>query len=288
MSISFNDKVAIVTGAGGGLGRCHAIELARLGAKVVVNDLGGTMDGSGGSSEAAESVVAEIKTIGGEAIANGGSVSDRAGAQSMVDDAMNAWGRVDVLINNAGILRDKSFSKMTLDDFEMVVNVHLLGAAYCSHAVWPIMREQNYGRILMTTSPSGLYGNFGQTNYGAAKMGQVGLMNSMKIEGAKNNIHTNSIAPVAATRMTENLMPEEVLEKLGPELVTPAAIFLVSEDAPNGVILQAQGGQYSLAAVVENSGVNLGVDATADDVAASYEAIVDMAEVKTRGMLQLS
>lgn len=288
MSISFNSQVAIVTGAGGGLGRCHALELARLGAKVVVNDLGGAMDGSGGSSEAAESVVAEIKAIGGEAIANGGSVSDRSGAQSMVDDAMNAWGRVDVLINNAGILRDKSFSKMTLDDFEMVVNVHLLGAAYCSHAVWPIMREQNYGRILMTTSPSGLYGNFGQTNYGAAKMGQVGLMNSMKIEGAKNNIHTNSIAPVAATRMTENLMPEEVLEKLGPELVTPAAIFLVSEDAPNGVILQAQGGQYSLAAVVENSGVNLGVEATADDVAASYEAIVDMAEVKTRGMLQLS
>ena len=288
MSISFADQVAIVTGAGGGLGRCHALELARRGAKVVINDLGGTMDGSGGSSDAAEAVVAEIKAMGGEAIANGGSVSDRAGAQSMVDDAINAWGRVDVLINNAGILRDKSFSKMTLDDFEMVVNVHLMGAAYCSHAVWPIMREQNYGRILMTTSPSGLYGNFGQTNYGAAKMGQVGLMNSMKIEGAKNNIHTNSIAPVAATRMTENLMPEEVLEKLGPELVTPAAIFLVSEEAPNGVILQAQGGQYSLAAVVENNGVNLGVDATADDVASSYEAIVDMAEVKTRGMLQLN
>ena len=288
MSISFADQVAIVTGAGGGLGRCHALELARRGAKVVINDLGGTMDGSGGSSDAAEAVVAEIKAMGGEAIANGGSVSDRAGAQSMVDDAMNAWGRVDVLINNAGILRDKSFSKMTLDDFEMVVNVHLMGAAYCSHAVWPIMRAQNYGRILMTTSPSGLYGNFGQTNYGAAKMGQVGLMNSMKIEGAKNNIHTNSIAPVAATRMTENLMPEEVLEKLGPELVTPAAIFLASEEAPNGVILQAQGGQYSLAAVVENSGVNLGVDATVDDVASSYEAIVDMAEVKTRGMLQLN
>ena len=288
MSISFVDQVAIVTGAGGGLGRSHALGLARRGAKVVVNDLGGSMDGSGGSSEAAESVVAEIKALGGEAIASGGSVSDRAGAQSMVDDAMNAWGRVDVLINNAGILRDKSFSKMTLDDFEMVVNVHLLGAAYCSHAVWPIMREQNYGRILMTTSPSGLYGNFGQTNYGAAKMGQVGLMNSMKIEGAKNNIHTNSIAPVAATRMTENLMPEAVLEKIGPELVTPAAIFLVSEDAPNGVILQAQGGQFSLAAVVENNGVDLGVDATADDVASRYEAIVDMAQVKTRGMLQLS
>lgn len=287
MSISFTDQVAIVTGAGGGLGRCHALELARRGAKVVVNDLGGSMDGSGGSSDAAEVVVAEIRAMGGEAIANGGSVSDRAGAQSMVEDAMNAWGRVDVLINNAGILRDKSFSKMTLDDFEMVVNVHLLGAAYCSHAVWPIMREQNYGRILMTTSPSGLYGNFGQTNYGAAKLGQVGLMNSMKIEGAKNNIHTNSIAPVAATRMTENLIPEEALAKLGPELVTPAAIFLVSEDAPNGVILQAQGGRFSLAAVVENNGLKLGVNATADDIAANYEAIVDMAELKTRGMLQL-
>ena len=278
MSISFNDKVAIVTGAGGGLGRCHALELARRGAKVVVNDLGGTMDGSGGSTEAAESVVAEIKTIGGEAIANGGSVSDRAGAQSMVDDAMNAWGRVDVLINNAGILRDKSFSKMTLDDFEMVVNVHLLGAAYCSHAVWPIMREQNYGRILMTTSPSGLYGNFGQTNYGAAKMGQVGLMNSMKIEGAKNNIHTNSIAPVAATRMTENLMPEEVLEKLGPELVTPAAIFLVSEDAPNGKVIQAGGGRFSTCAVFNNADLEMGIDAEFEDLMARKEDLLDMSQ----------
>ena len=288
MTISFADQVAIVTGAGGGLGRCHALELARRGAKVVVNDLGGAMDGSGGSSEAAEAVVAEIKAMGGEALANGGSVSDRAGAQSMVDDAMNAWGRVDVLINNAVILRDKSFSKMTLDDFDMVVNVHLLGAAYCSHAVWPIMREQNYGRILMTTSPTGLYGNFGQTNYGAAKLGQVGLMNSLKIEGAKNNIHTNTIAPVAATRMTENLMPEEVLDKLGPELVTPAAIFLVSESAPNGVILQAQGGKFSLAGIFENEGVNIGVDATVDDIAENYEAIVDMADLKPRGMLQLN
>ncbi|MEC7107118.1 MAG: SDR family oxidoreductase [Pseudomonadota bacterium] len=288
MTISFADQVAIVTGAGGGLGRCHALELARRGAKVVVNDLGGAMDGSGGSSEAAEAVVAEIKAMGGEAVANGGSVSDRAGAQSMVDDAMNAWGRVDVLINNAGILRDKSFSKMTLDDFDMVINVHLLGAAYCSHAVWPIMREQNYGRILMTTSPTGLYGNFGQTNYGAAKLGQVGLMNSLKIEGAKNNIYTNTIAPVAATRMTENLMPEEVLDKLGPELVTPAALFLVSESAPNGVILQAQGGNFSLAGIFENAGVNLGVEATVDDIAENYEAIVDMADLKPRGMLQLN
>ena len=288
MTVSFADQVAIVTGAGGGLGRCHALELARRGAKVVVNDLGGAMDGSGGSSAAAEAVVAEIEAMGGDALANGGSVSDRAGAQSMVDDAMNAWGRVDVLINNDGILRDKSFSKMTLDDFDMVINVHLLGAAYCSHAVWPIMREQNYGRILMTTSPTGLYGNFGQTNYGAAKLGQVGLMNSLKIEGAKNNIHTNTIAPVAATRMTENLMPEEVLEKLGPELVTPAALFLVSSDAPNGVILQAQGGTFSLAGVFENDGVNIGVDATVEDIAANYESIVDMSALKPRGMLQLN
>ncbi|HBF63156.1 MAG TPA: hypothetical protein DDZ32_08255 [Gammaproteobacteria bacterium] len=288
MTVSFADQVAIVTGAGGGLGRCHALELARRGAKVVVNDLGGAMDGSGGSSAAAEAVVAEIKAMGGEALANGGSVSDRAGAQSMVDDAMNAWGRVDVLINNAGILRDKSFSKMTLDDFDMVVNVHLLGAAYCSHAVWPVMREQNYGRILMTTSPTGLYGNFGQTNYGAAKLGQVGLMNSLKIEGAKNNIHTNTIAPVAATRMTENLMPDEVLQKLGPELVTPAALFLVSTDAPNGVILQAQGGTFSLAGIFENDGVNIGVDATVEDIAANYETIVDMSALKPRGMLQLN
>ena len=245
------------------------------------------MDGSGGSSAAAEAVVAEIKAMGGEALANGGSVSDRAGAQSMVDDAMNAWGRVDVLINNAGILRDKSFSKMTLDDFDMVVNVHLLGAAYCSHAVWPVMREQNYGRILMTTSPTGLYGNFGQTNYGAAKLGQVGLMNSLKIEGAKNNIHTNTIAPVAATRMTENLMPDEVLQKLGPELVTPAALFLVSTDAPNGVILQAQGGTFSLAGIFENDGVNIGVDATVEDIAANYETIVDMSALKPLSLIHI-
>ncbi|MEM7080277.1 MAG: SDR family NAD(P)-dependent oxidoreductase [Pseudomonadota bacterium] len=288
MSISFEGQVAIFTGAGGGLGRCHALELAKRGAKVVVNDLGGAMDGTGGSSEAAEAVVAEIKAAGGEALANGGSVSDRAGVKSMVDDAMNAWGRIDVLINNAGILRDKSFAKMTLDDFAMVMDVHLMGAAYCSHAVWPIMREQNYGRILMTTSPTGLYGNFGQANYGAAKLAQVGLMHTLKIEGAKNNIHTNTIAPVAATRMTEDLIPEAAQANLGPELVTPAAIFLVSEAAPNGVIIQAQGGQYSLACIVENEGVNLGADADADDVAANYEQISDLTGAKPRGMLQLN
>ena len=287
MTISFTDQVAIVTGAGGGLGRCHALELAKRGAKVVVNDLGGAMDGTGGSSEAAEGVVAEIKAAGGEAIANGGSVSDRAGAKSMVDDAMNAWGRVDVLINNAGILRDKSFAKMTLEDFALVMDVHLNGAVNVTHAVWPIMREQNYGRILMTTSPTGLYGNFGQTNYGAAKLAQVGFMHSLKIEGAKNNIHTNTIAPVAATRMTEDLIPEAAQEKLGPELVTPAAIFLVSENSPNGVIIQAQGGTFSMACIVENEGVNLGIEADADDIADSYDKISDLSVVKPRNMLQL-
>ena len=288
MSISFEDQVAIVTGAGGGLGRSHALELARRGAKVVVNDLGGAMDGTGGSSEAAEKVVSEIKELGGEAISNGGSVSDRTGAKSMVDDAMECWGRVDILINNAGILRDKSFSKIELDDFQMVVDVHLMGAVYCTHAVWPIMREQNYGRILMTTSPTGLYGNFGQTNYGAAKLAQVGFMNSLKIEGAKNNVHTNTIAPIAATRMTESLIPEAVHSKLAPESVTPAALFLVSSEAPNGVIMQAEGGRFSVASIVENTGAQLGVDATPEDIAANYDMISDLEGAKPKGMMQIN
>ncbi len=287
MTYSFEDKVAIVTGPGGGLGRCHALELAKRGCKVVVNDLGGTLDGTGGSSDAADGVVDEIKAAGGEAIANGGSVADRQGAKSMVQDAMDAWGRVDILINNAGILRDKSFAKMEMDDFQIVIDVHLMGAANVTREVFPIMREQNYGRVVMTTSPTGLYGNFGQTNYGAAKLGQVGFMHSLKIEGAKYNVHTNTIAPVAATRMTEDLMPEEVAKALGPELVTPAVIYLCSEDAPNGVIIQAQGGQYSMACIVENQGVNLGLDATAEDIADNYEKISDLTDAKPRGMLQL-
>ena len=288
MSISFEGRVAIVTGAGGGLGRSHSLELARRGAIVVVNDLGGEMDGTGGSSHAAEKVVSEIKAAGGEAISNGGSVSDRNGAKSMVEDAMSAWGRVDVLINNAGILRDKSFSKIELDDFQIVVDVHLMGAVYCTHAVWPIMREQNYGRILMTTSPTGLYGNFGQTNYGAAKLAQVGFMNSLKIEGAKNNVHTNTIAPIAATRMTESLIPEEVQSKLAPESVTPAALFLVSEDAPNGVIMQAEGGRFSVASIVENTGADLGADATPEDVESNFDMISDLEGAKPKGMMQIS
>lgn len=287
MTYRFDGKVAIVTGAGGGLGRCHALELARRGCKVVVNDLGGAVDGTGGSSEAAAKVVAEIEAAGGEAIANGGSVSDRAGAQSMVDAAVQRWGRVDVLINNAGVLRDKSFHKMELDDFQFVLDVHLMGTVNVTRAAWPIMREQNYGRILVTSSPSGLYGNFGQANYGSAKLGLVGLMNTLKIEGARYNIRTNTIAPVAATRMTENLMPKEALAELAPELVTPAAVYLCTEDAPNGVVLQAQGGKFSVACIVENAGMELGAEATAEDIGANFERIADLTGAKPRSNLDL-
>ena len=287
MTYRFDGKVAIVTGAGGGLGRCHALELARRGCKVVVNDLGGAVDGTGGSSQAAAKVVAEIAAAGGEAIANGGSVSDRAGAQSMVADAMDRWGRVDVLINNAGVLRDKSFHKMELDDYQFVLDVHLMGSVNVTRAAWPIMREQNYGRILVTSSPSGLYGNFGQANYGSAKLGLVGLMNTLKIEGARYNIRTNTIAPVAATRMTENLMPKEALADLAPELVTPAAVYLCTEDAPNGVVLQAQGGKFSIACIVENAGMELGAKATAEDIGANFERIADLTGAKPRGSLDL-
>ena len=287
MAYRFDGKVAIVTGAGGGLGRCHALELARRGCKVVVNDLGGAVDGTGGGSEAAAEVVAEIEAAGGEAIANGGSVSDRAGAQSMVGAAVERWGRVDILINNAGVLRDKSFHKMELDDFRFVLDVHLMGSVNVTRAAWPIMREQNYGRIVVTSSPSGLYGNFGQANYGAAKLGLVGLMNTLKIEGARHNIRTNTIAPVAATRMTENLMPKEALANLAPELVTPGVVYLCTEDAPNGVVLQAQGGKFSIACIVENAGVELGAAATADDIGANFERIADLAGAKPRGNLDL-
>ena len=257
--IRFDDKVAIVTGAGGGLGRQHALELARRGAKVVVNDLGGAVDGSGGGSDAANKVVDEIKAFGGEAIANGSSVTDDAGVALMVKQAMDAWGRVDILIANAGVLRDKTFAKMEIPDFEFVLGVHLMGTVKPAKAVWEIMREQNYGRIVVTTSSSGLYGNFGQSNYGAAKLAVIGFMNTLKLEGQKNNIHVNAIAPVAATRMTENLgMPPEIFDRLKPEYVTPGVVFLCSEEAPTGCILTAGAGAFALARIVETEGVYLG------------------------------
>jgi NAD(P)-dependent dehydrogenase (short-subunit alcohol dehydrogenase family) len=277
MTISFKDKVAIVTGAGAGLGKQHALELARRGAKVVINDLGGSVDGSGGSSEAANSVVAEIKAAGGQAIANGASVADKKGVEGLVKATLDAFGRIDILINNAGILRDKSFKKMELADFELVLSVHLLGSAYCTRAVWPIMLDQNYGRIVMTTSSSGLYGNFGQANYGAAKLGLVGLMNTLKIEGQKNNVKVNTIAPVAATRMTENLgFPEQVFNRLKPELVTPAVLYLCSDDAPTGTIVEAGAGYYSKVQIVEGKGVKLGDNVSVEDIASHWEKISDM------------
>jgi len=276
-NIGFEGKVAIVTGAGGGLGRQHALELARRGAKVVVNDLGGSMDGSGGSSDAAKKVVEEIKALGGEAIANGSSVTDDAGVALMVKDAMDAWGRIDILIANAGVLRDKSFSKMEIADFEFVMNVHVMGTVKPTKAVWEIMKAQNYGRIIVTTSSTGLYGNFGQANYGAAKLGLVGFMNTMKIEGQKNNVHVNAISPVAATRMTENLgMPAEVLAKLAPEAVTPGVIYLCSEEAPTGVILTAGAGVFSVARIYETEGVHLAGQAlSAEGVRDHWAQIAD-------------
>src|SRR6476660_6917195 len=232
MALDFSGRVAIVTGAGGGLGREHALALAARGAKVLVNDLGGAVDGSGGSATAAQKVVDEIRAAGGEALANGASVTDFAAVQAMVQQAVDAWGQVDILVNNAGILRDKSFAKMELADFRLVLDVHLMGAVHCSKAVWDTMRAQNYGRIVMTTSSSGLYGNFGQANCGAAKMALVGLMQTLSIEGAKNDMRVNCLAPTAATRMTENLMPEAVLKLLVPGAVTPGLLALVAEDAP--------------------------------------------------------
>ncbi len=276
MTISFANRVAIVTGAGGGLGRAYALDLARRGAKVVVNDLGGARDGSGASLSAAQSVVDEIVAMGGEAMANGASVTDAAAVDKMVAVVKERWGRVDILVNNAGILKDKTFAKMSVDDFRAVLEVHLMGSVICTKAVWEIMREQAYGRILMTTSSTGLYGNFGQANYGAAKLGLVGLMKTLAIEGAKYNVRCNTIAPLAATRMTEDLMPPALLEKMGPETVVPAAVYLVSDDAPTGAIINAGGGGFERAHVTLTRGIHVGADAmTAETIAERFAEISD-------------
>ncbi|WOB07628.1 SDR family NAD(P)-dependent oxidoreductase [Piscinibacter gummiphilus] len=264
MSISFDGRVAIVTGAGGGLGREHALALAQRGAKVVVNDLG----------PGAQTVADEIKAAGGQAIAVSCSVTDFDAVQAMVKTTMDTWGRVDILVNNAGILRDKSFSKMEMADFKLVVDVHLMGAVYCTKAVWDIMRAQKYGRIVNTTSSSGLFGNFGQSNYGAAKMALVGLMQTLSLEGAKDNVKVNCLAPTAATAMTEGLMPQVVLDKLAPAAVTPGLLYLVSEDAPTRVILNAGAGTFARSYVTMTLGTHIGTGADADDqVAAQFEAI---------------
>jgi NAD(P)-dependent dehydrogenase (short-subunit alcohol dehydrogenase family) len=274
VSIRFDDRVVIVTGAGHGLGKSHALEFARRGARVVVNDLGGARDGSGASSEAAEAVVRQIAEAGGEAFANGANVAASEQVQAMVAETLDRWGRVDVLVNNAGILRDKTFAKMDLRDFDAVMDVHLEGSVNCTKAVWEAMRDRQYGRIVMTSSSSGLYGNFGQTNYGAAKMALVGFMNSLALEGQKYGIKVNSLAPIAGTRMTEDLMTPEVLELLQPEAVTPAVVFLASEDAPTRQILAAGAGVYARVVISETPGVFLPPEARdAEHVAAAWDRI---------------
>jgi NAD(P)-dependent dehydrogenase (short-subunit alcohol dehydrogenase family) len=273
MSISFEGRVAIVTGAGGGLGRAYALELARRGAKVVVNDLGGSRDGTG-HSNAALAVVAEIEAAGGTAMPDGGSVTDYGQMQAMVEKAKAAWGGVHILINNAGILRDKSFAKMEMEDFRTVVDVHLVGSANCTKAVWATMQEQAYGRVLMTASSTGLYGNFGQANYGAAKLGLAGFAKTLALEGQRYNIKVNTIAPTAATRMTEDIFPPDLLAMFRPELVAPAALFLVSEDAPTNAILGAGAGVVQAAHVTLTRGVKLD-EPTPEAVAANFPAIID-------------
>jgi len=281
MTIRYDGKVAIVTGAGQGLGRSHAIELAKRGAKVVVNDLGGAKDGTGGSSDAAKAVVAEIEALGGEAIANGANVAKYDEVEAMVKQTMDQWGRIDILVNNAGILRDKSFTKGSLDDFKLVVDVHLMGTVNCTKACWDIMRDQAYGRVVVTTSSSGLYGNFGQSNYGSAKMGVIGLMNTLVQEGAKYDIRVNALAPTAGTRMTEGLIPEKAFELLTPETVTPGVLYLVSEDAPNKTILAAGAGAYAVAKIVETDGAWLTPEEqTPEGIAAHWDAITATAGEK--------
>ena len=284
MAITFKDQVAIVTGAGGGLGRCHALDLAKRGAKVVVNDLGGNVEGSSdGSLSPAEAVVEEIKAAGGEAMVNGASVTDKSQVEAMVKDVMDAYGRIDILVNNAGILRDKSFTKVEEEDFRIVLEVHLMGTVNCTKAVWEIMREQNYGSIIVTTSSSGLYGNFGQTNYGSAKMAVVGLINTLKLEGAKYNIKCNALAPFAGTRMTEELPGMgDILDQIKPDFVTPAVTYLASEEAPTGAIIAAGAGVFARVLIHEIVGVNLGTgqDMTAENIASNWDQISDMKDAK--------
>ena len=270
MKIRFDDRVAIVTGAGQGLGRSHAISLANRGAKVIVNDLGA----SGGESINAEKVAEEIRNNGGEATANGANISNFDEVQNMVSQAMDAWGRVDILVNNAGILRDRTFLKMSTDDMRQVIDVHLMGSMYCTKAVWEIMREQSYGRIVFTTSSTGLYGNFGQTNYGAAKMAMVGMMNTLHLEGMKYDIRVNCLAPAAGTAMTEGLFPEPIFDLLSPESVSPGVVFLSSSDAPSRVVLAAGGGSFAVFKGFETEGINLHPDSlNPEGVAKNWQAI---------------
>ena len=269
----FENRVVIVTGAGRGLGRSHALEFARRGARVVVNDLGGAVDGTG-SGPTAQSVVDEITRMGGQAIANTASVADESGAQSIVTDALEAFGRVDILVNNAGILRDKTFANITMDNFRAVVDVHLLGSVYVTRAAWPVMAENNWGRVVFTSSGSGIFGHFGQSNYASAKMALIGLMNVLALEGARKGIRVNTLAPGAITRMTESL--QDPNRKGTPSQVSPAVLYLCSEDAPQGLILQAADGRFSTISVHVSEAIDLGAEVQFEDfLKASFRLSVD-------------
>ncbi len=277
--IRFDGKVAVVTGAGGGLGKAYALLLAARGAKVVVNDLGGTFDGSGSDATPAQKVVDEIKAAGGEAVANYDSVADWESAQKIIMTAVDTYGKVDILINNAGILRDKSMLKMEMDDYQKIISVHLDGTFFCTKAAFRVMREQGYGRIVSTASAAGLYGNFGQTNYGAAKMGIAGMMNSVAQEGARYNILANTIVPTAGTRLTFTVMPEDVIAKVKPEFVAPIVAWLCSENCQeSGKMLSAGGGYFSRAAVVEGPGVvfNANKEITIEAVVEKLDQIMSL------------
>ncbi|MEK9870625.1 MAG: SDR family NAD(P)-dependent oxidoreductase [Gammaproteobacteria bacterium] len=278
----FEGKVVVITGAGGGLGKAHALEFASRGAKVVVNDLGGAGDGTG-SGDAADAVVEEIKAAGGEAIANKASVSDRAGAQSIIDDAVSAYGTIDILVNNAGILRDKSFKNLSMDDWDIVMDVHLNGTAYVTKAAWPVMYEKNYGRIVFTSSTSGIFGNFGQTNYGAAKMGMLGFMNVLAIEGASKNIRVNCLAPAAETRLIgtipgRDVDPDNPDPMRHPKLVTPVVLLMCADDAPTGMTFHAGNGRFRRSATFVNEGLQFDADVTYEDLVAQKDQLLDLAE----------
>ena len=276
----FEDKVVVITGAGGGLGKAHALEFARRGARVVVNDLGGSGDGVG-SSDAADIVVEEIKAAGGDAIANKASVSSKEGAQSIIDDAVGAYGTVDILVNNAGILRDKSFKNMNMADWDMVMDAHLNGSGYVTRAAWPIMYEKNYGRIVFTSSTSGVFGNFGQANYGAAKMGMLGLMNVLSIEGLSKNIRVNCLAPAAETRLIgtipgRDVDPDNPDPMRHPRLVTPVVLLMCAEDAPTGQTFHAGNGRFSRSATFVNKALEFGADVTFEDLQENRDQLIDM------------
>jgi len=281
MTIRYDNRVAVITGAGSGLGRSHALFLASRGAKIVVNDLGGAVDGSGASTSAGEKVVAEIKAAGGEAVANADSVATPEGATRIIQSAIDNYGQIDILINNAGNLRDKSFAKLQPEDFDAVVDVHLSGSAYCTLAAWPHMKEAGYGRVVMTTSSAGLFGNFGQGNYAAAKMGVYGLMNALKHEGRKFNININTLAPMALTRMTEDIMSDKIKPLVKPEFVTPiVAWFCAEENTTSGDVVEAGAGYYAKVQIVEGAGVVLGGGEipTPELIQENYEKITDMSQ----------